>query len=69
VIRAQIEKGGAFGGFGGRSSTSSNGALVQWVLKHGTVVPASCYETSSTATTGGFGQATLYCISSAAASI
>ena len=65
AIRAQIEKGGAFGGFGGRSS---NSALVQWVIKHGTVVPASRYETSSTSTTGGFGQATLYYVSSAAAS-
>jgi 4-amino-4-deoxy-L-arabinose transferase-like glycosyltransferase len=68
AIRAQIEQGGAAGGFGGRSSTSSNSALVQWVITHGTVVPASQYETSSTSTTGGFGQATLYYVSSAAAS-
>jgi 4-amino-4-deoxy-L-arabinose transferase-like glycosyltransferase len=65
AIRAQIERGGAFGGFGGRSS---NSALVQWVIKHGTVVPASRYETSATSTTGSFGQTTLYYVSSAAAS-
>jgi hypothetical protein len=65
AIRAQIERGGAFGGFGGRSS---NSALVQWVIRHGTVVPASRYETSATSTTGGSGQATLYYVSSAAAS-
>jgi 4-amino-4-deoxy-L-arabinose transferase-like glycosyltransferase len=65
ALRAQIEKGGALGGFGGRSS---NSGLVQWVIKHGTVVPASRYETSATSTTGGFGQATLYYVSSAAAS-
>jgi 4-amino-4-deoxy-L-arabinose transferase-like glycosyltransferase len=65
ALRAQIEKGGAFGGFGGRSS---NSVLVQWVIRHGTVVPASKYETSSTSTTGGVGQATLYYVSSAAAS-
>jgi hypothetical protein len=38
----------------------SNSPLTQWVITHGTVVPASRYETSSTSTTGGFGQATLY---------
>jgi hypothetical protein len=38
------------------------------VITHGTVVPAGQYETSSTSTTGGFGQATLYYVSSAAAS-
>ena len=65
AIRAQIERGGAFGSFGGRSS---NSALVQWVIRHGTVVPASRYETSATSTTGGSGQATLYYVSSAAAS-
>jgi 4-amino-4-deoxy-L-arabinose transferase-like glycosyltransferase len=64
ALRAQIEKGGAFGGFGG----GSNSALTQWVTTHGTVVPASRYETSSTSATGGFGQATLYYVSSAAAS-
>jgi hypothetical protein len=63
-VRAQIEQRGALGGFG----EGSNSALVQWVITHGTVVPASRYETSSTSTMGGFGQATLYYVSSAAAS-
>jgi 4-amino-4-deoxy-L-arabinose transferase-like glycosyltransferase len=64
AVRAQIEQRGALGGFG----EGSNSALVQWVITHGTVVPAGQYETSSTSTTGGFGQATLYYVSSAAAS-
>jgi 4-amino-4-deoxy-L-arabinose transferase-like glycosyltransferase len=61
-VRAQIEQRGALGGFGG----GSNRALVQWVIRHGTVVPTSRYETSSTSATGGFGQTTLYYVSSAA---
>jgi 4-amino-4-deoxy-L-arabinose transferase-like glycosyltransferase len=48
------------GGMGGNSS------LMQWVQAHGTVVPASQYETSSTGTAGG--QTTLYYVSSSAAS-
>jgi 4-amino-4-deoxy-L-arabinose transferase-like glycosyltransferase len=52
---------------GGMGGGGSNSALMQWVQTHGTVVPTSQYETSSTATTGGFGQAsTLYYVSSAA---
>ena len=57
-----IQSGGGPGGSGG------NSALVQWVTTHGTTVPSSRYETSSTSATGGFGQATLYYVSSAAAS-
>jgi hypothetical protein len=55
-VRAEIEQRGALGGF----REGSNSPLTQWVITHGTVVPASRYETSSTSTTGGFGQATLY---------
>jgi 4-amino-4-deoxy-L-arabinose transferase-like glycosyltransferase len=57
-----IQSGGGPGGSGG------NSALTQWVTTHGTVVPSSQYETSSTSTTGGFGQAALYYVSSTAAS-
>ena len=50
------------GGMGGNSN------LTQWVQAHGTLVPTSQYESSSSATTGGFGQAsTLYYVSSSAA--
>jgi 4-amino-4-deoxy-L-arabinose transferase-like glycosyltransferase len=51
---------GGFRGFGG----GGNSALAQWVIAHGTVVPASQYGASST---GGFGQTQLYYVSSAAA--
>jgi 4-amino-4-deoxy-L-arabinose transferase-like glycosyltransferase len=50
------------------SGSGSNSALVQWVTTHGTVVPASRYETASPSATDGFGQTTLYYVSSAAAS-
>jgi 4-amino-4-deoxy-L-arabinose transferase-like glycosyltransferase len=50
------------GGMGGNST------LMQWVQAHGKLVPTSQYETSSSATTGGFSQAsTLYYVSSSAA--
>ncbi len=52
------------GGFGG-GGQGGNSALIQWVTAHGTAVPASQYQTSSS---GGFGQATLYYVSSSAAS-
>ena len=46
---------------GGRDGgTGGNSVLMQWVTTHGTVVPASRYETASTSVTGGFGQRTLY---------
>jgi hypothetical protein len=45
-----IQAGGGPGGSGG------NSALVQWVTTHGTVVPSSRYETSSTSATGGAAQ-------------
>src|SRR5439155_14532328 len=61
-----IQSGGGPGAGGG--GASGNSALVQWVTTHGPVVPSSRYETSSTSATGGFGQATLYFVSSAAAS-
>jgi hypothetical protein len=45
-----------------------NSTLMQWVQAHGTLVPTSLYESSSSATTGGLGQAsTLYYVSSSAA--
>jgi len=40
---------------GGGGGASSNSTLTQWVTTHGTVVPDSRYETSSTAATSGFG--------------
>jgi len=52
------------GGFGG-GGQGGNSALIQWVTAHGTAVPASQYQTSSS---GGFGQATLYYVSRSAAS-
>jgi hypothetical protein len=60
-----ISGGGMGGGMGGGGGNST---LVQWVASHGTVVPVSTYDGSSTATTGGFGQATLYYVGSSAAS-
>jgi 4-amino-4-deoxy-L-arabinose transferase-like glycosyltransferase len=56
------------GGMGGGRGGGGNSALQQWVQSHGTAVPASAYDGSSTTTTGGFGQATLYYVSSSAAS-
>jgi 4-amino-4-deoxy-L-arabinose transferase-like glycosyltransferase len=53
---------------GGMGGNGSNSALMQWVQTHGTVVPTSQYEASSTATTNGGGQGTaLYYVSSSAA--
>jgi 4-amino-4-deoxy-L-arabinose transferase-like glycosyltransferase len=51
------------GGFGG-GGQGGNSALMQWVTTHGTAVPSSQYQISSA---GGFGQATLYYVSSSAA--
>jgi len=51
-------QGGGPGGGGG------NTALTQWITTHGTVVPASRYETGSTSTTSGGGQTSLYYVSS-----
>ncbi len=62
-MRARIAERGGFGGNGG---PGGNSALTQWVTTHGAIVPSSQYETSS-ASAGGFGQATLYYVSSAAA--
>ena len=61
-----LQSGGGPGGGGG--GAGGNSALTQWVTTHGTVVPSGRYETSSTSATGSFGQATLYYVSSAAAS-
>ena len=66
-MRAQIAKRGGAGAFGGNGGPGGNSALTQWVTAHGTVVPASQYETSSTSATSGFGQTALYYVSSAAA--
>jgi 4-amino-4-deoxy-L-arabinose transferase-like glycosyltransferase len=54
-------------GGGGMGGGGSNSALQQWVETHGTVVPASAYDGSTSTTTGGFGQTTLYYVSSSAA--
>jgi 4-amino-4-deoxy-L-arabinose transferase-like glycosyltransferase len=51
------------GGFSG-GGQGGNSALTQWITTHGTAVPSSQYQTSSS---GGFGQATLYYVSSSAA--
>jgi len=58
TIHYFLIQGGGQGGGGG------NTALTQWVTTHGTVVPASRYETGSTSTTSGGGQTTLYYVGS-----
>jgi len=52
------------GGQGGGGGAGGNAALMQWVTTHGTLVPAGRYETGSTSTTQGGGQATLYYVGS-----
>jgi len=58
TIHYFLIQGGGPGGGGG------NAALMQWITTHGTVVPASRYETGSTSTTRGGGQTSLYYVSS-----
>lgn len=52
---------------GGQGGGGGNTTLTTWVTTHGTVVPASRYETASTATQGG-GQTALYYVGNVATS-